>query len=246
MSDFDLQKYIQFIESKFITKEYYNSKIFNNDIINSLIQFEQPIYEFLKIHKQSSYKLFKKRFGNINKPLNVSYNRYFLFIYGYKYCIKCKKILDLSKFNSRNNTSDQKNNICKNCTHKYYIKNSEHFKSYSRQYRKNNKDIVQTYYKSYAKKNNDKFNFYTAKRRAKKLQATPVWLTIEHWKQIKELYKLAKKLIKETGILHVVDHIIPLQGKYVSGLHVPWNLQIISSKENGNKYNYHVSEEYWK
>lgn len=43
-----------------------------------------------------------------------------------------------------------------------------------------------------------------------------------------------------------VDHIIPLQGKYISGLHVPWNLEYKTPSDNISKGNYHESEESWK
>ena len=66
---------------------------------------------------------------------------------------------------------------------------------------------------------------------------SPKWLTKEHKKQIKEIYAERDRLIKETGIPHDVDHIIPIQGETVSGLHVPWNLRPIPSKENGQKKN---------
>ena len=63
-------------------------------------------------------------------------------------------------------------------------------------------------------------------------QATPSWTDNN---AIKEFYITAQRLSKETGISHEVDHIIPLQGKIVSGLHVPANLQILTEKENQRK-----------
>ena len=76
-----------------------------------------------------------------------------------------------------------------------------------------------------------------AKSRAAKLQRTPKWLTQEHYIQIESIYALAKQLTEETGVLHHVDHIVPLQGKLVSGLHVPWNLRAIPATENLSKSN---------
>lgn len=76
---------------------------------------------------------------------------------------------------------------------------------------------------------------YKAARRARVLQATPAWLTEEHWVAIRSVYAEAEKLTKETGIRHEVDHIVPLQGKTVCGLHVPWNLRAIPATRNNRR-----------
>ena len=56
-------------------------------------------------------------------------------------------------------------------------------------------------------------------------------------KEIKKIYQQCALTTKDTGIKHEVDHIIPLKGKYVSGLHVHWNLQIIKAVDNRSKSN---------
>ena len=76
-----------------------------------------------------------------------------------------------------------------------------------------------------------------ARLRFRYKQNCPKWLTKEHKKQIKAIYAERDRLTTETGVPHDVDHIIPIQGETVSGLHVPWNLQPITSKENGEKKN---------
>lgn len=78
---------------------------------------------------------------------------------------------------------------------------------------------------------------YAAQYRAQKLRATPPWLTVDDRAEIAALYAEASRLERETGIPHHVDHIIPLRGDYVCGLHVPSNLQILTKDENLRKSN---------
>lgn len=84
-----------------------------------------------------------------------------------------------------------------------------------------------------------KQNTFNAARKAYQRQATPSWLSAEHKKQTAFFYSERDRLTKETGIRMQVDHIIPLRGKNVSGLHVPWNLQVLPAKDNNRKSNKH-------
>ena len=56
-------------------------------------------------------------------------------------------------------------------------------------------------------------------------------------KEIGAIYEEARRITAETGVLHVVDHIWPLKHPLCCGLHVPWNLQIITGVENDKKGN---------
>lgn len=69
---------------------------------------------------------------------------------------------------------------------------------------------------------------------AKKTNAMPRW--VDH-AEIKKFYVVARQKTRETGIPYHVDHIIPLRGETVSGLHVPWNLQVIPGEDNMKKGN---------
>ena len=81
-----------------------------------------------------------------------------------------------------------------------------------------------------------------AAREGAQIQRTPKWLTKEQRKQIENYYTEAARLTVALGELYTVDHIIPLRGKSVSGLHVPWNLQVMKGKDNFSKSNSFVTE----
>ena len=76
-----------------------------------------------------------------------------------------------------------------------------------------------------------------AKRRAAKLKRTPKWLTPFDKLKIECLYQLAAMRNRESGQKWHVDHIIPLQGANVCGLHVPGNLRVIPAIDNMRKSN---------
>lgn len=86
-------------------------------------------------------------------------------------------------------------------------------------------------------KNKDKRAASYATKRAQKLQATPPWA--HRYRHIyAAIYAECQYITKLTGIPHHVDHIFPLKGKTSCGLHVPWNLRIVSARINllkGNK-----------
>ena len=76
---------------------------------------------------------------------------------------------------------------------------------------------------------------FAAAGRAALLQATPPWLTPAQKQAIRAVYEEADRLTRETGVPHEVDHIVPLRGKVVCGLHVPWNLQVLTARRNRSK-----------
>lgn len=74
-------------------------------------------------------------------------------------------------------------------------------------------------------------------RRRKHRDATPPWLTRKQKSEIRQLYQIAITMTQTTGEQYVVDHIVPLRGESVCGLHVPWNLRVITQDENLKKSN---------
>ena len=116
----------------------------------------------------------------------------------------------------------------------YYLANKEAKAEYNKAYRLANKEKALVYDKEYSKNNKDIVNTKTAKRRAAKLERTVSWSDSN---AIKALYTEAQRLTEETGEQHHVDHIIPLQGELVSGLHVQNNLQVLTAYANLSKSN---------
>ena len=104
-------------------------------------------------------------------------------------------------------------------------------------YCKKNKENIRKNASEWLKRNKDKANAKTAYRRATKLQRTPKWLSSEDMWLIEEAYELAQERTKLFGFMWTVDHVVPLNGETVSGLHVPENLQIIPASENYSKAN---------
>lgn len=93
--------------------------------------------------------------------------------------------------------------------------------------------------REYRKNNSGKVNAINKKRYTEKLKRSPPWLTKEHFEEIEEFYTLAKELqwLSDPSDPLQVDHIMPLRGKNSSGLHVPWNLQILPRSLNCTKSN---------
>jgi hypothetical protein len=119
----------------------------------------------------------------------------------------------------------------------YYQKTKEQRILANAEYRKANAEKVKEAYRRYRLKNTAKINANVRKRKAAKKHRTPKWLTEIDFERMENEYKLAAILTKLTGKKWEVDHIIPLQGANVSGLHVPSNLRAIPAFENRSKHN---------
>ena len=124
----------------------------------------------------------------------------------------------------------------------YRRANKEKCTATIRQWREKNRALSNSYVRKAKAKNPSIVLANTVKRRLVKIHRTPIWLTPDdHW-MIEQAYELAALRTKLFGFAWHVDHIIPLQGKLVSGLHTPYNLQVIPGAENVRKLNHFVVE----
>jgi 5-methylcytosine-specific restriction endonuclease McrA len=89
----------------------------------------------------------------------------------------------------------------------------------------------------YKDRNVDVVRADTSVRKRRHREATPKWLTPAERLQMRDLYVQARKMTELTRERYVVDHIVPLRGEEVCGLHVPWNLRVITQEQNLKKSN---------
>jgi hypothetical protein len=175
-----------------------------------------------------------------------------------KTCSKCKTAKPLNEFGRDKKMKDGVRYCCKQCNNaasvewakqhpdrkkeariKYVVTHPEANAASKAVYRKKNKEKIALQNSQYRKVNPEKNTFYGAAYRSKKAQATPCWLNQEQLQEIKDFYKMAKELETVFPWKQHVDHIVPIKHSKVCGLHVPWNLQILSVTANLEKGNKH-------
>ena len=108
----------------------------------------------------------------------------------------------------------------------------------------NKTEAAQEYRKNYRNLNKTYFLAKNSEYRARKLMATPPWLSQHHKEKIKAIYDHARDCKAVSGQDYEVDHIVPLRGDNISGLHVPWNLQVLPSDLNRKKSCKHETDNY--
>lgn len=157
---------------------------------------------------------------------------------GSKRCGTCNETKELSLFHLNSTGKYGRAGRCKACiklsNKKWYEVNREESNTACRDYYQNNKAKVAVRHDKYQKKNRAQYTAYTAAYNARRLLATVGWSCKE---AIAAIYREAKELGLE------VDHIVPLQGKEVCGLHCEDNLQLLTRTENRTKGNKHVTTE---
>mgnify|MGYP003122343246 CR=1 FL=1 len=139
-----------------------------------------------------------------------------------KKCSTCEKTKPYTEFFKQPRNKDGYFGQCKFCVNEK---------------RKERKDSINAKQRKYYRKNKQYYITKAYLRNKQVARAKPAWLTEEHEFMLEEIYELRDLRSKLTGVVHHVDHIVPLRGQNCCGLHVPWNLQVIPAVDNLSKSN---------
>lgn len=176
-----------------------------------------------------------------------------------KTCTKCGELKTFNSFSPDRRRKSGLQSACKSCSNaanikryrenpevrlrkkiydvEYVNKNRERKYKNNDRWNQDNIDKVREAQRKRKKLHRHKIAADARKRQAAKKKRTPPWLTPAQVKEMEDFYWLTRDLKSVTGETYHVDHIVPLQGKTVCGLHVPWNLQVLPSDVNERKGN---------
>lgn len=113
----------------------------------------------------------------------------------------------------------------------YALRHPEKNKNQKLKWILNNPEKRKQASENYRKKNQEYYREYASLRSRKTIQAKPKWLNDFDQFWLSEIYHLA--ILRNLE----VDHIVPITNKQVCGLHVPWNLQLLTRQQNAQKSN---------
>ena len=147
-------------------------------------------------------------------------------------CVDCMK--EDWAIDNKKRSEKPKSEASRAAGKRYYEKNKEAVKARANA---RPKDEVNQYRRLHKERNPEYYKSLTSVRKRRHRSATPKWITPEQKLAIRQLYLQAMQLTKMTGERYVVDHIVPLISDEVCGLHVPWNLRVITQEENLKKSN---------
>ena len=159
-----------------------------------------------------------------------------------KTCLCCFLEKPLTEYTTHRATKDKKYPYCKTCKSlkdkALYEKNKDKKKSQRKQNYIETQDYTRNKQSQYYQQNKELFIRLSADRRANKVKATPLWADS---KEIQYYYNIAAYFTELSGgfVKYHVDHIVPLKGKNVCGLHVQNNLQVLKAVDNLRKSNKH-------
>jgi len=142
-------------------------------------------------------------------------------------CVECARIANAK---SREKRKDR----IKATNAAYYAANKEKVDALNKAWRDSNPERAKAVRLTHYHANKDCYRARSKGRKEDVKRATPAWVSFD---DLAAVYAQAGALALETGIQHDVDHIVPLRGSGVCGLHVPWNLRPLPASINRAKRN---------
>lgn len=153
----------------------------------------------------------------------------------------CGLVKSISEYHKKSGREGQYLSHCKECgkakKNAWAKSNKDKVSAYDRQYRNAHPDKIREIARRGYQRRPHVYK-EAARRRIKACrQATPSWLSPQDKAAIRYIYAWSHYATQATGVKHHVDHIFPLQGEGSCGLHVPWNLTVLTADENRRKSN---------
>ena len=145
-------------------------------------------------------------------------------------CLKCKKEKHLKHFTKHSSAKSGYRSTCRECR----TGEAKHWYKENRQ----QKNLTS---KKHYEANKEKYFLRYSKRRAALKNAIPSWYSETDDIEFLKLKQECEELNKKTGIIHEIDHIIPLQSDIVCGLHCKENWQILTREQNRSKSNKYIT-----
>jgi len=153
-----------------------------------------------------------------------------------KKCSKCRKTKALNEFNVDRTRPDGYRPACKSCTKAqqaiYRANHADKDSLRHAKYRSLNREKRNAAASIWGHNNRGLLRAWHAKRRAKKIGATPPWANED---MMRLFYEQSQFRTAQTGIPHHVDHQYPLNGKIVCGLHCEQNFMVMTAVGNQSK-----------
>ena len=147
-------------------------------------------------------------------------------------CTECRKE-DWQRDNAKR-VGKPKTEASKASGRRYYLRNTELVKARAAARPTEEK---QKHRRNHKKRNPELYKALVNSRRRRLKEVTPACQTAEDRQAIREIYASALRMKELTGIKYEVDHQLPINGEDVTGLHVPWNLEILTEAQNQAKNN---------
>lgn len=190
MKQFNLINYQQFIIKQLLCRAIYKKVDITDILLESLYQFNSAPSTYLAHVPQIVVSRKHRQMFNLEaKPTSVQTNDWFLYKFGYKHCNVCNEVQPTDIYKKDISKWDKLQPVCVKCSSiqhaEYRITNPE----YSKNYQLNNYDKIKQYKKEYRQANLALFAYHSSKRRARKLKATPLWLTDFQKYEITLFYK---------------------------------------------------------